>query len=153
MAIITGQNRMVPIGQPAFNVLSNICDYFELGTREGMDLWLEGDIVGPEGEFVFNGRLFLPDGRAGTVIDNFPKGPVESGWTTRRSLNHDGYELVDQNNEVIFAFRVDENKLCHVVVNLYRADGVLAAHGGQDSLVTKGISVRIGRNGIRIGSQ
>lgn len=70
-------------GDPAFTVGTNICDWFELGTKAGADYWLEGQIVG-EGEYLFNGRLFLPGvTEAGTLIDNFPKGPTPKGWTKR----------------------------------------------------------------------
>ena len=59
-------------GQRAFNVLTNMCDYFQIGRPDDDDVWLEGQIV--EGEFLFNGRLYLHNGQVGTVIDSFPKG-------------------------------------------------------------------------------
>jgi hypothetical protein len=139
-------------GDPAFNIMSNMCDFFELGAKTGDDLWLVGEIIGPEREFIFNGRLFLSDGRVGTVIDSFPRS-VPKGWTRRQALAAEGYDLVDDNGDVLFGYRVDANHVCHVTVNLYRADGSLAAHGGQAGLVTHGLSVRIGRGGILIGGQ
>lgn len=141
-----GNSFNVRPGQPAFNVLTNMCDYFQLGVRAGNDVWLEGEIV--EGEFIFNGRLYLKDGQLGTVIDSFPKGPTENGWTQRRKADADGYELLDDREEVIFSYHV-EGSTCVIDVNLYKADGSLAAHGGQGGLVSH-IPVQLGRNGIMI---
>lgn len=134
-------------GQSAFNLMTNLCDYFELGNREGNDVWLEGQIV--DGEFIFNGRLFLHDGSFGTVIDSFPKGPAPQGWTQRRRMDAEGYELVDSRGERIFSYHI-EGKICFVDVNLYTASGQLAAHSGQDGFVTN-IRTRLGRSGMLIG--
>lgn len=116
----------------AFNVFSNRCSSFRLGHAEGQDVWLEGKIV--DGEFVFNGRLFMPDGVIGAVLDKFPIGPAPAGWTKRRRLNDRGFELLDQQGEVLFAYRL-EGATCFVDVNLYDSSGDLAAHGGRDGLV------------------
>jgi len=48
----------------------------------------------------------------------------------------------------VFSYHVDEN-ICFVDVNLYKADGTLAAHGGQGGLVSH-IPTMLGRNGIVI---
>lgn len=134
-------------GDPAFNVLTNMCNYFELGISSGEDVWLEGQIV--KGEFVFNGRLYLKNGAHGTLIDSFPKGPVQQGWTQRRKLDVDGYELLDEQGEVIFGFHVDGN-ICVIDVNLYKANGDLAAHGGQGGIVSY-VPIKLGRNGTHTG--
>lgn len=135
-------------GDPAFNVLSNMCDYFEIGQRDGDDVWLEGQIV--QGEFIFNGRLYLQGGQMGTVIDNFPKGPVQNGWSQRRRLDGDGYELLDQNGERVFAYQIRDN-VCLVDMALYNATGELAAHSGQGGFVVHVKPVRMGRHGIVVG--
>ncbi|MCW0047392.1 hypothetical protein OIU13_12725 [Brevundimonas sp. BT-123] len=134
-------------GDRAFNIRSNMCDYFRLGIEDGNDVWLEGRIVGTE--FVFNGRLFLHNGEQGTVIDNFPKGPSPAGWSQRRKGDAEGYELLDDRGEVVFSYHVDD-KTCVIDVNLYKADGSLAAHGGQDGLIVH-VPAMIGQNGIVIG--
>ena len=140
MAIIMSGN-VVSGGPPErFNIMSNLTPYFEIGEKEGVDVWLEGQIA--EGEFVFNGRLYLQDGQFGTVIDNFPKGPAPTGWTQRRRLDVDGYELLDGRGERVFAYHV-EGKVCFVDVNLYKADGSLAAHPGQGGLVVQGVSFKM----------
>ncbi len=82
--------------------MSNLCDYFEIGNRQGDDVWLEGLIV--EGEFLFSGRLYLHDGSMGTIIDTFPKGPTLEGWSQRRRTDSEGYELVDPRGETIFSY-------------------------------------------------
>lgn len=111
----------------------------------GEDVWLEGKIV--EGEFLFNGRLYLKNGAFGTLIDSFPKGPVQQGWTKRLKL--DGYELLDGQGEVIFGFHM-EGKTCVIDVNLYKANGDLAAHGGQGGMVSH-VRTKLDRNGMLIG--
>lgn len=133
-------------GDRAFNILSNMCDYFQLGLESSGDIWLEGKIV--EGEFIFNARLFLHDGDYGTLIDNFPKGPTPQGWTQNRRLDCEGFELLDNRGETVFKYHVDEN-VCHIDVNLFKADKTLAAHGGQGGLVSH-VPTMLGRNGIHI---
>lgn len=143
-----GNNRIdVRPGDPCFNILSNLCDYFELGKAEGADVWLEGQVI--EGEHIFNGRLFAADGSSRTIIDNFPNGSVPDGWQQRRRMDVDGYELLDARGETVFSFHVDDQKICHVDVNLYKADRSVAAHSGQGALVTH-VPTRLGRNGILI---
>lgn len=119
-------------GDPAFYVMSNWCDYFSLGERTGDDVWLEGRIV--DGEFVFNGRLFMHDGSGGTVIDSFPKADLPDGWTQARTLDVEGYQLRDPRGELVFAYSVD-GPVCTVEVDLYSKSGDLAAHGGQGGMV------------------
>ena len=134
-------------GQPAFNILSNFCNYFEIGRREGEDVWLEGQIV--QGEFLFNGRLYLPSGELGTVIDNFPKSPAPKGWKQRRRLDAVGYELLDQNDERLFAYHI-EGPVCVVDVNLTRSNGELAAHPGQGGIALH-VPAVLGRPGMVLG--
>jgi hypothetical protein len=81
MILMQGNLFNVRPGEPAFNVHTNLCDYFQIGQRIGDDLWLEGQIIGPENEFVFNGRLFSKNGHVGTILDNFPKASAPEGWT------------------------------------------------------------------------
>ena len=130
-----------------FDFHTNQCDYLALGNPDGLDVWLEGEIVSDE--FVFNGRLFMKNGTSGTVIDNFPKGPTPEGWSQSRSLHEDGYELRDPNGELVFSYRIAD-KVCFVKVNLYKADGSVAAFGGQGELISY-VPISLGRNGIRIG--
>lgn len=131
---------------PRFSVLTNLCDYFRLGNEDGDDIWLEGQVL--DGEFIFNGRLYLKDGSYGTLIDSFPKGSTLEGWSQRRRLDVEGFELVDPAGEVIFSFRVD-GLICSVDVSLYKKDGTLAAHGGQGGLVSH-VPTMLGRGGIVI---
>lgn len=137
-------------GEPAFEVATNICDYFELGTREGQDYWLEGTIVG-EGEFLFNGRLFVPNAHIhGTIIDNFPKGPTPNGWTKKPLMDDDGYSLVDQTGKTVFGYRVVD-KICLVIVNIYSAASELVAESLPHQFLLHSGPARIGRGGIFIG--
>lgn len=134
-------------GDPEFLLMSNHCDYFEIGEKGGNDIWLEGIIV--DGEHIFNGRIYLHDKGMGTIVDTFPKGPTPTGWTKRPRLDSEGYELLDSRGEVVFSYKVN-GKSCTVEVNLYSADGTIAAHGGQGGFVAH-VPVMIGRGGIRIG--
>jgi hypothetical protein len=134
-------------GDPAFNIMTNLCSYFELGEPKGDDVWLEGQII--ETEFVFNGRLFLHDGGQGTLIDNFPKGPTPSGWSQTRRLDAPGYQLFDNRGQLVFSYGIT-GKVCIVDVNLYKADGSLAAHGGDDGLIVQ-VRTKLGRKGICVG--
>jgi hypothetical protein len=128
---------------------------FELGTRDSQDYWLEGHIVG-DGEFLFNGRLFVPGiAQGGTVIDNFPKGPAPGGWTKRQLADSDGYELVS-NGSVLFGYRVVpfpqgdvETHLCIVTANIYDSGGEVVAESLPDELRLYKGPAQIGRGGIR----
>ena len=88
-SILAGNLINVRPGEPAFAVSTNLCDWFELGDRAGTDYWLEGNIVG-SGEFVFNGRLYLPSaGVAGTINDltgQFPEPDTASPDGCRMSV-------------------------------------------------------------------
>jgi hypothetical protein len=143
--VMTG-NRFGGIrpGDPAFEIATNLCGRFELGMQEGTDYWLQGNIVGGT-EFLFNGRLFLPDSpvAAGTIIDNFPKGATPQGWTTRPRVDGEGYELTSAAGVVIFGYRVEAH-VCHVTVNIYAADGDIVA----ESIANE---FRIYRRPINIG--
>lgn len=111
-----------------FDFMGNKVPGFELGVEAGDDVWLQGKVI--EGEFIFNGRLFLQDQKGGTIIDNFPKGDPQPGWKKKLNLDGSGYVLVDKNDEVIFAYRI-MGDTCRVDISLYRADGSIAATAGQ----------------------
>lgn len=134
MAMTIGDSHeIVPDGTPQFAISSNLIPFFEIGLPDGSDLWLKGDIVG-DGEFIFNGRIHLSAQRgAGTVIDNFPKGPAPHGWTKRPNLNGNGFELVSDGT-ILFGFEVLPNNTCHVTVNLYGEDGTLVAESTPETL-------------------
>jgi hypothetical protein len=142
-------------GAPAFLIGTNLCDCFELGARDGSDFWLEGTIVG-NGEFLFNGRLYLPpsdDGpqsEPGIIIDSFPKGPTPNGWTKRPRPDGDGYELVADDGTVLFGYRV-EGRICLVTTKLYSSGGQVVAEASGDSFRIHKGPAQIGRGGIRIG--
>ncbi len=146
-AVMQGNRFNVRPGDPAFSIFTNLTDYFQFGVPTGADMWLEGQIV--DGEFVFNGRLFMHDGTSGVLIDSFPKGPAPAGWTQRRRLQQEGYELLDSRGEVLFSYYV-EDKTCYIDIDLYNADGSAAVHQGQGGLVCH-VRAQIGRNGICIG--
>jgi hypothetical protein len=134
-------------GQPAFEIATNLCDQFELGTQASEDYWLEATLADGR-EFIFNGRLFLPDHatEAGTIIDNFPKSPAPIGWTKRPRTDGDGYELVSPDGTVIFGYRIVDN-VCHVTVNIYAADGDIVAESTGNELRVYRPPMTIGRNG------
>jgi len=143
-------------GDPAFLIGTNICEWFELGTRQGTDYWLQAEIVG-NGEFLFNGRLFLP-GRvdSGTIIDNFLKGPAPTGWTRRQRGDGQGYDLIS-NSDVLFGYRVVPtpipgrnvaSHLCFVTVNIYDGKGRLVAESLPDEFRLHRHPAQIGRGGI-----
>jgi len=143
---------------PALVISSNVCEWFELGTQQGPDYWLEAGIVG-SGEFLFNGRLFLRGvAEAGTIIDNFPRGPAPKGWTRRQRVDGQGYELVsDSNDVVLFGYRVvpmsipgrrSISDLCFVTVNIYDSTGKLVAESLPDEFRLYGRPAKIGRGGI-----
>ena len=123
-------------GQPMFSVMSNFCDQFEFGEREGDDVWLEGEIT-RDGQFVFNARIFTSPGNKGTVIDNFPVGPTKQGWTRRVYGDHEGYDLLDEDGELLFGYRVHEG-VCFVAMDLMDKNGAVAVHGGQGGMVVQG---------------
>lgn len=137
-------------GMRGFDLLTNMCDYFEIGSKAGEDVWLEGQMVGPDGEYLFNGRLFHRGGHGGVVIDSFPKA-VPDGWTKRPSLDGDGYDLIDDQGELIFGYRIRPDGVCAVSLSLYKEDGTVAATSGQGGLVIEGVQAMIGRNGIVMG--
>jgi hypothetical protein len=115
-----------------FDVLTNICSGFEMGTERGEDVWLQGKVI--DGQFIFNGRLFTKSGQVGAIFDSFPARQAPEGWTQRRRIDVEGYELVNIDGEVIFSYRVD-GKGCTVDVDLYKADGSLGVHRGQDGII------------------
>ena len=140
-------------GDPAFLVSTNLCDWFEIGIKLGDQHWLEAEIVGggPDVEFLFNGRLFLPGSAgAGTIIDNFPKGPSPDGWTKRPLAGADGYELVSD-DITLFGYEVMPGCICKVTVNIYSPNGSLVAESNGDAFLVHQGPVKIGRGGIFIG--
>jgi hypothetical protein len=122
--------------------MSNRCNYFELGNADGDDLWLEGKII--DGEFIFNGRLFMHDGSQGVVIDSFPKAEVLSGWSQERRMDAEGYRLIDPRGETVFSYFV-EGTTCKVDASLYKKSGELAVTAGQDGLVAINIIGKLGK--------
>jgi hypothetical protein len=143
MAVIVGERRGVAEGDPAFDLLSNRCKSFEIGEQSGDDVWLQGVLLDPSGEFVFNGRLFSADGAHATVIDGFPKSDVADGWTKQQNLETNGYTLKDESGETVFGYSV-VGSICYVSVGLHHKDGGSAAFPGQGGLVTEKVKVRIG---------
>lgn len=108
-------------------------------------------MVGPDKEFLFNGRLFLPGHRQpGTVIDNFPKGPAPHGWEKRQLVHTPGYELLDPStNVVLFGFEEIE-RVCHVTTNIYDGAGTLIAETLSDNFLVHRGPAMVGRGGIFI---
>jgi hypothetical protein len=147
-------------GDPAFAIATNITNWFNLGEKNGQDFWLEGEIVG-DGEFLFNGRLFLPHGHAssaGTIIDSFPKAPAPLGWTKQPRIEEDGYNLIsDDGKTILFGYRIIEyqipstkpNRICLVTANIYTANGLLVAESLPDQLRLYRGPLQMGRTVIR----
>jgi len=151
MASLSQNYLNVLPGNPAILVASNLCDYFELG-HKASGHWLEGNIIKSSNDFVFNGRMYLPGGNnAGIIIDNFPKASLPKGWLKRPNMNSEGYELVDSNGTILFAYEVLPNKICHVTVNVYDADGTMVAESLPNEFIIHKGPAMIGRNGISIG--
>ena len=136
-------------GEPQFDVHTNRCDYFLLGTKQGADVWIEGAIVnGAQGpEYIFNGRLFCADGGQATIIDSFPKSDPPAGWSKHPRMDGPGFTLVDAKGETVFGYRVEGN-VCTMELGLHKADGTVAAGPGQGGLFVNVTPAMIGRNGI-----
>jgi hypothetical protein len=137
-------------GDRCFIVATNLCDFFQIGDETSAYL-LRAEMVGPEKEFLFNGRLFLPGhGQSGTIIDNFPKGPTPHGWEKRQRIGRPGYELLDRTgNTILFGFEEIGN-VCHVTTNVYDGSGALVAETlSEDFLVHRG-PARLGTQAIFI---
>ncbi len=132
-----------------FDIGSTLCPYFEIGSQSGTDIWLEGLLVGPDEEYIFNGRLFIPGiAGTGTVIDNFPKSPAPQGWYIRKHVDEEGYDLVRQSSEeVLFGYKTI-GFTCFVTTNLYSQNGILVAKTTPTSLDVGSIRLRLGRHGI-----
>ena len=142
----------VAAGGPRFAVASDLYDYFFFGDRDQNNFFLEGLILGPPPEFVFNGKLFIPgEPLPGTIIETFPKGPAPGGWIRRQNVGVAGYELVmsQDQNTVLFGFTVRDNT-CHVTVNLYDEDQQIFAETTEDTLVIHHGPYLLGRSGIRV---
>src|ERR1041385_6903734 len=129
--------NVVP-GNPAFAIGTNVCDYFDLGNRQGSDYWLEGQIVGL-GEFLFNGRIFIPGvSEAGTLIDNFPKAPAPKGWTKRPRPDGTGYELVSD-GKTLFGYRVVTTQIPGTAANTPRCFGAVSIYTAKGELVAESL--------------
>ena len=115
---------------------------------------MEGEIV-DGAEFIFNARLFLlTPGHGGTILDNFPKGPIPDGWTKRSRIDGTGYDFVSQNGSVLLGYRAAnyllaglqaESLICLVTVNVYAADGGLVAESLPDQFALLRHPATIGR--------
>ena len=137
MAHTFGGNRIcVGDGDPCFVIATNLTNWFEIGTEHGDGHWLRAEIVGEDNDFIFNGRLFLPaGGGAGTIIDNFPKGPIPDGWIRVHNVRNEGYELVSKADDtVLFGYEIVDSRYCHVAANIYGVGGQLVARTTKDDL-------------------
>src|ERR1700730_10508534 len=129
MPIAMSGNRANIFGDArGVNVASNIVNYFEVGESPRTKYFLRGEMAGPDNDFLFNGILFLPDGAgSGTIIDNFPKGPIPKGWTKHPYVDGEGYKLTHtETGKIIFGYQTIEN-VCHVTTNVYNENGMIIA--------------------------
>jgi hypothetical protein len=152
MAVIMSKNRInVRPGDRCFVASSNLCDFFQIGDNSTSYL-LIAEMIGPDKEFLFNGRLFLPGHtNHGTVIDNFPKAAAPQGWVKRQRIATPGYELVDPSSDIIlFGFEEIDN-VCHVIANVYDESGVVIAETLADNFIVHRPPAIIGTGGIHIG--
>jgi hypothetical protein len=149
-AIIARNWINVRPGDRCFVLSSNLCDFFQIGDQSTTYL-LHAEMVGPEREFLFNGRLFLPgNSQPGTVIDNFPKGPTPHGWIKRQRVDGNGYELVDRTNGIaLFGFEEIED-ICHVTTNVYDGAGNLIVETLPDNFLVHRGPAMVGKGGIYI---
>ena len=150
-AILRGNSNVRP-GEPCFLVSSDQYDYFKLG-RDGQTTYLlEGVIVGPPPEFIFNGRIFVPGSPDPVVIfDNFPKGATPSGWYKRQNVDAEGYDLVAKKTDVVVFGYVVEKNVCRVTTNLYDdQENLIAETSGSDFIIHRA-PAELGRGGIVIG--
>jgi hypothetical protein len=137
-------------GERCFVLSSNLCDFFQIGDQTTTYL-LQAEMVGPDKEFLFNGRLFLPGHHhPGTVIDNFPKGPAPQGWEKRQMVGTVAYELFDPaTNTVLFGFEEIE-RVCHVTTNIYDGSGILIAQTLPNNFLVHRGPAMVGRGAIYI---
>lgn len=152
MKLIAARNIInVRPGERCFLVGTNLVDYFEIGQPNSTAYWLVGARVGPDLEFVFNGRLFVETGdEPSIVIDNFPKNPPLSGWRKIHKPNIEGFDLArDSDDRVIFGYEVIDN-VCHVTTNIYNNEGVLVAETTPDNFLLHRGPALLGRGGIRV---
>jgi hypothetical protein len=135
-----------------FDVATNKMHYFEIGQRQSLGHWLEGQLVGPSNDLepIFNGRLFVPGlSSPGTIIDNFPKGPAPSGWEVRPRIDSTGFNLTSVADGVtIFGYRIVGN-LCRVTANVYDQRGILCAETSDDTFSIHHGPAQLGRGGVR----
>jgi hypothetical protein len=170
MPAIIGHNRInIRSGEPCFIIGHNLVDMFEIGRppRPGQPplpartaYWLVAERVGEEAEFSFNGCLFTGEGDIrGTIIDNFPKGPVPEGWVRRQKVDVEGYELIrESDGKVLFGYEVippdpatDRGRTCLVTANIYDEFGDLVAETTQHNFRVHRGPASLGRGGIYIG--
>ncbi|MPZ58425.1 MAG: hypothetical protein GEU91_18420 [Rhizobiales bacterium] len=144
--VVRGNYFGVTPNGPAIEIATNLCDWFELGQRTGSGHWLEAQIVA-DGEFLFNGRLFIRGRTAGTIIDNFPRSSP-AGWTRRQLAQGEGYELVADDGTVVFGYRVN-GRICHVTANIFDTSGEIVAESSDDEFRIYQPPMSIGRGGVR----
>lgn len=151
MALAMAHNRInVRAGDRAFIVASNLCDLLQIGAQDTAYL-LVAEMVGPDKEFLFNGRLFVPGhDRPGTIIDNFPKGPTPKGWAKYPLVDGNGFTLIEPaSNITLFGFEEIDN-ICHIITNLYDETGAIVAETLPDNFLVHRGPAMIGRGGIVI---
>lgn len=153
MPIVTMQHNFFNVGpnDRAFIVSSNFCDMFMLGEQSSDDFYLRGEMAGPEKEFIFNGRIFVPGlSEAGTIIDNFPRVRAPKGWVKRLQPHGRGYQLVDDTSGVVlFGYRELDGR-CLVEARLFSKDGRLVAEtAGSDFVIHLG-PAQIGTGGLYV---
>jgi hypothetical protein len=146
MPIISlGGSRSAGFKGRGFYVAGTLTPSFRI---QGAQAFLVGEMVGPEEEFLFQGKLFAATGMApATVIDNFPKAPPPTGFRQERVPDVDGYHLVDeQTRQILFGFRV-EDSICHVTTVLYDHNGAIVGQNRNDDFILFGGSVKFGQTG------
>ena len=138
MAVEMRGNRIIDANQRRkFNIHSNQVRGFEIGEEGVTAYYLSGEVVGQdeEEEFLFNGKLFLPNAEpGGIIIDSFPKAEAPQGWEKRHSIDPVGWDLVHRNTgTVILGFR-ERGDICDVTTNVYDENGEVVAECAEDTL-------------------
>jgi hypothetical protein len=121
-----------------FRVASNNYNGFQIGDPSHTKYYLIAYIVYAAKEYIFNGRLLLSNRHAGTIIDNFPKGPVQQGWEKVMRPDQDGYDLREMTTgTIIFGYKIIDN-ICVVTTNLYDEKGNIIAESRGDDFIIHG---------------
>jgi hypothetical protein len=115
---------------------------------QGKQAFLVGEMVGPDEEFLFQGKLFAATGMApATVIDNFPKAPPPTGFRQERLPDVEEYRLVDEKTgATLFGFRVEES-ICHVTTVLYDHNGGIVGQNRDNDFILLAGGVKFGQAG------